>query len=166
MKLKNVFVILGCLFAFIGSIRAQTNIVHVLPFLLDGKEVGCEYKITLYVDGKKLTPSVEENSFKVPTEISKAKKIALRLTCGTYKLSFNSLRPSDFVYNDSKYEWVVGIDRQPFEEVYVYSTIEDKVKEVHYIKFQPDGYVSTYLPVYIYKSSKKFFSVKKTKSKP
>jgi hypothetical protein len=128
---------------------AQSEKVEIRSFSVDGTDIDCKLNIEVNVDGRIFKPTFVDNSFNVPKEVHKAKKVGIRLRCGQYQVRFKSLNRSDFAYNGTRFGWRVGIDRYPFEDADVPSELEDKVEEVHYISFQPDGYVTTRVQVLI-----------------
>ena len=140
------------------AVKSQSNKVELSDFSVGRKEINCDYKVTLNIDGKLIKPEIKENTFVVPDQIKHAKKISVRVSCGIHTLYFRSLQPRDFIYENAKYTWSVGIDTPPFTRASVHPSIANKVAKVHYITFQPYGYVSTITQVFfpkLYKNKKK-----------
>lgn len=149
--ISSIFVILLCL-----DCNGQRAKVEIDEFLVDGRVIDCNYNLTIFADKKRFKPRFVGNTFEVPQQLRKARNIAVKLQCGAYTISINSLGKRDFFApNNGRYIWSGGIDSYPFDEADVPSEIADKVAEVHYIRFLPYDYVGTKIQLFIPKKMEK-----------
>ncbi len=155
MKIVRILYCLIIIVFFTLCCKAQRAKVEIGEFLVDGRSIDCNYDLTISVNGKKIRPRFDGSTFAVPKQVRAGREIAIRLVCGAYTISMRPLGQNRFFApNNGRYIWKAGIDSYPFEEANVPSDIEDKVAEVHYIKFDPYGYVGTQLQIFIPKKRK------------
>jgi hypothetical protein len=128
---KPILLMLLCCVAILPSTaKAQAPSVKILQFEIDGKEAKDNFKIFLYLDGKAIEPVRIGNSFLVPSEIKNYKTVGVRFLSGGYDLFFNSVHPSKF-----STDWIVGVDKKPFDQEYVTPKEARKLKLIYYLQF-------------------------------
>ena len=148
MGIRNLIILMlaCCSVIFTNSVKAQTDCVKI-KFEVDGKEVKQKFKIILYDNNKAIEPLVSENGFTVPLEIRNSEKVNVRFLSGEYDLFFESVYLPKF-----KTDWVVGIDRKPFDKDNLpQSQPEKELLLIYYINFVPKDGDGTRMLVEVYK---------------
>lgn len=147
MSLFQAFLV--CLIAVLPiQTNAQARIVK-FRFEIDGKLVRGprQPKIVIYAVGEKTELDVSDDSFIVPAQIQNNEKVSVRFTFGKYDLLFESVYLSKFGG-----EWVIGVDKKPFDSNNIRSAQAGKqIKQVYYINFHPLQAEETRMVVIAYK---------------
>ncbi len=127
-KLNFLFAILCCL-VVINSAQAQERKVKILRFEVDKKEVKTSFKIIIYLDDKEIEPRRDGDSFFVPQEIDNS-VVSVRFISDGYDLIFHPIYPAKF---DT--DWIIGVDKKPFDADNVSPEEAQNVKMVYYAQF-------------------------------
>lgn len=139
-----ILVLFGVCSAF-----GQAQRIEIYDFLVDGRSIECEYSVKITADGRKFVPKVTNGSFLMPNRYRKSRSFDLTVTCGAYTVRMTELGAKRFYSRlGGGYLWTIGIDSPPFEEANVDAGSESYIGEVHFIKFHPEGLVSTQLQVF------------------
>lgn len=142
----TALILVCCSVMLTNPTNAQTNCVKV-KFEVDGKEVKQKFKILLYVNNEVIEPLMSENGFTVPPEIRHSEKVNVRFLSGEYNLFFESVYLPKF-----KTDWIVGIDRKPFDKENLPQSQPDKeLLGIYYITFVPKDGLETRIVVEEYK---------------
>jgi hypothetical protein len=142
-----------CFAVYSDPVQARPRVVNILKLEVDGREVHKDFKILLYVGGREIAPARAGNSFIVPTELEGHQNVDVRITWDEYDLTFDSVYISKFDTN-----WVVGVDKKPFDEENTASEIPPppgkELVMVYYIDFLPkDGGDGTRAIVEMYRQA-------------
>jgi hypothetical protein len=127
-KLNLLFAIFCCLVA-VNSVQAQDRKVKILRFEVDNKEIKSDFKIFLYTIDKEIEPLRDGNSFFVPREIDSS-IVTVRFITGSYDLLFYPIYPSKF-----NTDWVIGVDKKPFDIDNASSEEARNLKMIYYLQF-------------------------------
>ncbi len=112
--------------------NAQAKVVK-LRFEIDGKLVKRQPKMVLYADSEKVELDFSGGSFTVPSQFQNKEKVGVRFMLGKYDLLFEPVYISKF-----EGEWVIGVDKKPFDKDNIASAQTGKqIKQVYYINFHP-----------------------------
>lgn len=126
---------------------AQSESTKIVRLEVDGKEVKKNYKVFFLSNDLWIEAEKTSTGFIIPTEVRNNKELTVLITFGKYKLEFPGIRISKF--NE---DWVVGVDNEPFSEIYVDPEKEEietsKLRRIYYIKFV-GGALETVLAVKI-----------------
>lgn len=142
----TVLILVCCSIMLIKPVKAQTDCVKV-KFEVDGKEVKQKFKVMLYVNNEVIEPLMSENGFTVPPEIRDSEKVSVRFLSGEYNLFFESVYLPKFKTN-----WIVGVDRKPFDKENLPQSQPDKeLLGIYYITFIPKDGLETRIVVEEYK---------------
>lgn len=110
--------------------KAQSQSVKILKFEVDGKEVNQHFKVLLYVKGNLIEPTMVENSFIIPPDIKDCETVGVRILSGDYDLIFDPVYQSKF-----NTDWIVGVDKKPFDQEYVSLKEARRLKSIYYLQF-------------------------------
>lgn len=113
----------------INSAQAQDRKVKVLRFEVDKKEIKSSFKIILYLNDKEIEPVRDGNSFFVPQEVDNS-IVTVRFISSGYDLLFHPIYPAKF---DT--DWIIGVDKKPFDADNVSPEETRNVKMVYYAQF-------------------------------
>jgi len=112
------------LFSFICQAQAASNKVPV-SFRVDGKKEAVSYKVKFTLDGKVIEPSYFKGGFIMPQiftsqELDDKKEVGIKVVLGDKEIDFSPDTASRFKVQTLRYskEWLIIIDKRPFEEMY------------------------------------------------
>ena len=145
-----MLLLLGWSTLLITSVTAQTHVVKIRRFEVDGKALHKPFKILLYVDGRVIKPARIGNRFVVPSEIEHHKTVDVRFISEKYNLFFQSVDNSKFGT-----DWIVGVDNKPFDEENIASEDPDPQRQalvgIYYLEFLSKKGLDTRMVVKTYK---------------
>jgi hypothetical protein len=142
-KIVFLSIILSC---FVSVVQAQDRHVKILRFEVDKKEIKSDYKIVFYHNGKIIEPTLNGNDFVVPKEIQDS-AVTMRFITKGYNLVFYPIYPSKFDTN-----WIVGVDKKPFDIENISPRKAKKFKLIYYLQFVSDKGDDTRIVVMISKT--------------
>ena len=142
--------LLGWSTLLMTSVTAQSRIVKIRRFEVDGKPVHKQFKVLLYIDGKVIKPVRIGNGFIVPSEVDHHGNIGVRFISERYNLFFQPVDNSKF---DT--DWIVGVDNKPFDEENTASQDADPRQQelvgIYYLEFLSKKGLDTRMVVKEYK---------------
>ena len=130
VRRSSILLLACCATILCSQAKAQTQSVKILKIEIDGKEVKQDFKVLLYANGSVIEPMRVENSFLVPVEVKNCKTVSVRFLFGDYNLFFDSVYLAKF-----ETDWIVGVDKKPFDQEYVPRKEARKFKFVYYLQF-------------------------------
>ena len=131
---------------FAMTVSAQSKSVE-FRFEVDGAPKKGHPRIVLYAGDEKVEASISDSDFVFPSSLQKYEKVDVRFISGKYNLLFESVYLSKF-----EGEWVIGVDRKPFDKDNIASAQPGRhIREIYYINFNPLHGDGTRMVVITYK---------------
>lgn len=130
MKHLVKFVVLFTVLFLSGFVAtSQEKRVNVVGLEVDGKLVKSKIKLRIILGDKVLKAKTDESGFIVPAEAI-GKDVGLILKFDKYQLTFFFVAAANF--DD---DWLVGVDTQPFDPIYLSDADSEKTAIIYYVKF-------------------------------
>jgi hypothetical protein len=118
------------------------QVVQIIRFEVDGKEVSAPFQIQLYANHKWITPERLPNGFVVPIGLANSEDVKVHFQSGTYDFLINPIYQRKF-----SSDWIVGVDSRPYGAAKTGPENTKNLKVTHYIQFVPASVEPTKLVV-------------------
>jgi hypothetical protein len=108
------------------------QVVRIIRFEVDGKEVRQPFQLALYANRTWITPERVNNGFVVPTGLANAEDVKVRFQSGAYDFLINPIYRGKFSSN-----WIVGVDSRSYGAAKTGPDKTKNLKVTQYIQFVP-----------------------------
>jgi hypothetical protein len=129
---KAFLIIFALLLTTLGASHGfsqQVSEVKILRIDIDGRSVKSDFKLYVNKDGRRLEPVRSGRSFRVPAGLG-CEPVSVEVLVKGLHLLFEPIYPSKFTTN-----WIIGVDKQPFEGETLGTDNSRDVKLIYYIQF-------------------------------
>jgi len=110
--------------------NGSRQVVQIIRFEVDGKEVSAPFQIHLYANHKWITPERVNNGFVVPIGLANSEDVKVHFQSGIYDFLINPIYRGKF-----SSDWIVGVDSRPYGTA---KSGPEKTRNLmfsHYIRF-------------------------------
>src|SRR5690349_21221194 len=148
MRLKIIPYSIVISFSLVLGIGAQDRTVTIQGFEVDHHVIRPNFSVLAYFQGHETKLNRVKNGFIIPASLAD-KVVSIRFVWNNYDLYFSPIYPSKFMTN-----WVIRIDKKPFDSALVPQSEMKGLREVHYLRFVSNVGDDTEIVVTIPKKNK------------
>ena len=118
-----------CVSAWASEAYGQSQKVKILNIAVDSKPVPLNFEIIIHKDEREIHPNRDGDTFEVPPDIG-ADPVSVQIKFKDFDLWFSPVYPQKFSTN-----WIVGVDRHPFDEENIGKDDPTEIKMIYYLQF-------------------------------